>query len=297
MIFCNTESGLRKKQIQQKERTFSKREIVPLRKLCSGGKMNFKILTSKLLEEYTLAVRESPLEKLGNIKKINIPVDYFQFYKSVSSVYSSKIEGENIEFDSFFKHKFLEIKFKPDYTGRADDLYAAYDFIDNHPISLKNIQQAHSILTSNILPKSQQGLIRTNPMFVINSDDQIDYVAADPEIVKTEIEKLFHDIELLHNAELSPFGIFYYAAQIHLVFVKIHLFQDGNGRAARLLEKWFLISTIGQKAAAVQLEKNYYKNLKDYYLNIQKLGLEYEKLNYGKSLDFLLMTVNGIETE
>ena len=80
---------------------------------------------------------------------------------------------------------------------------------------------------------------------------------------------------------------FYYASMLHLVFVKIHPFQDGNGRTARLLEKWFLIEKIGQKAIAVQLEKNYYKHLKDYYANIRKLGLEYEVLDCGKSLDFL----------
>ena len=54
---------------------------------------------------------------------------------------------------------------------------------------------------------------------------------------------------------------------------------------------------IGQKATAIQLEKNYYMHLKDYYANIRKLGLEYEDLDYRKSLDFLLMTVNGIESE
>ena len=258
--------------------------------------MDFKIITSELLDQYIKALRESPLEKLDNIKKLDMPVDYFQFYKSVSSVYSSRIEGEDIEFDSFFKHKFLNVKFKPDYTRKADDLYAAYDFIDENKISLKNIQKAHSIITSNILPDSQQGLIRTNPMFVINSDDKIEYVAAEPTIVKQEIEKLFHDISLLETTELDSYEIFYYAALIHLVFVKIHPFQDGNGRTARLLEKWFLLQKIGQKAVAVQLEKIYYKNIKDYYQNIRKLGLDYHELDYGKSLDFLLMTINGIET-
>ena len=48
---------------------------------------------------------------MGQIKKAEIPVDHFQFYKSVSSVYSSKIEGEDIDFDSYFKHKFLKVKF------------------------------------------------------------------------------------------------------------------------------------------------------------------------------------------
>jgi Fic family protein len=257
--------------------------------------MELKILTSQLLKAFTGSVKESPLAKLENLKKVELQVDYFQFYKSVSSVYSSKIEGEDIDFDSYFKHKFLNIKFKPDYTGKADDLYTAYDFIDNHKLNLKNVQKAHAILTAKLLPKSQQGFIRTNPMFVINSDDKIEYAAASPEIVKAELEKLFDDIEELIKTELNPFEIFYYASFIHLVFVKIHPFQDGNGRTARLMEKWFLMEKIGQPAIAVQLEKNYYLKIKDYYLNLKKLGLEYEELDYSKSLDFLLMTISGID--
>jgi Fic family protein len=158
---------------------------------------------------------------------------------------------------------------------------------------LENVQKAHGLLSANLLPKSQQGLIRPNPMFVINSDDRIEYIAADPSIVKAETEKLFEDITLLFETELNDFEIFYYASFIHLVFLKIHHFQDGNGRTARLLEKWFLLEKIGQKATAVQLEKNYYSHLKDYYSNIRKIGLEYDSLDYSKSLDFLLMTVNS----
>ena len=256
--------------------------------------MDFKLLTSNLLEDYKRIVGESPLLQIDKVEKPEIPVDYFQFYKSVSSVYSSKIEGEDIDFDSYFKHKFLKVKFKADYTRKADDLYLAYNFIDNQKLNLENVLKAHSILSSKFLPKSQQGLIRTNPMFVINNDDKIEYVASSPDIVKQELDKLFYDIKLLMGKELNPFEIFYYASLIHLVFVKIHPFQDGNGRTARLIEKWFLIEKIGIKATSIQLEKNYYKNLIDYYANIKKLGLEYDYLDYNKSLDFLLMTVQGI---
>jgi Fic family protein len=257
--------------------------------------MKFQILISSLLGDYTKTVKESPLDKIDRIEKSEIPVDYFEFYKSISSVYSSKIEGEDIDFDSYFKYKFLNVKFKPDYTRKADDLYKAYDYIDSHKLTLKNVQRAHAILSSNLLLKSQQGLIRPNPMFVLNSDDMIEYVAVDPKIVQQELDKLFHDIDILQNSNLNSFEIFYYASLIHLTFVKIHPFQDGNGRTARLIEKWFLIEKIGDKATAVQLEKNYYKRLKEYYSNIKKLGLEYDNLDFSKSLDFLLMTVAGIE--
>jgi Fic family protein len=259
--------------------------------------MDFKILTDKLVNDYTRAVKESPFDKIDKIKKLEMPVDYFEFYKSVSSVYSSKIEGEDIDFDSYFKHKFLKVKFKPDYTRKADDLYKAYDFIENNKLTLGNVKEAHSILSNNLLPKSQQGLIRSNPMFVINNDDKIEYVAASPEIVISELNKLFHDIDILYKANLNPFEIFYYSSLLHLVFVKIHPFQDGNGRTARLMEKWFLIEKIGDKATAIQLEKNYYKYLNDYYSNIRKIGLEYDELDYSKCLDFLLMTVNGIDDQ
>jgi len=259
--------------------------------------MSFGILTAELLVEFSMKVNETPINKLNRIKKAELPVDYFQFYKSVSSVYSSKIEGEDIDFDSFFKHKFMNIQFKADYTKKADDLYAAYDFIDTNPLNLENVKKAHSILSSNLLPQSQQGKVRTNPMFVINSDDQIEYVTASPDCVNRELEKLFRDVETLQSNELNSFEVFYYASFIHLVFVKIHPFQDGNGRIARLIEKWFLLEKLGEKANAIQLEKNYYLNLKDYYNNIKKLGLEYEELSYKKSLDFLLMTVQSLNEE
>lgn len=258
--------------------------------------MTLEILFDTLLPNFKMQVDFLPLELLENLQKIDTPVNYFQFYNSVSSVYSSKIEGEKIDFDSFYKHKFLNVEYQPDYTKKPDDLFLTYEFIYKNRITLENLRKAHSILSSNLLPKSQQGFVRSNPMFVINSDDRIEYVAADAGKVSFELSKLFHDIEKLLTLNLDEYEIFYYGSLIHLVFVKIHPFQDGNGRTARLLEKWFLIEKLGDKATAIQLEKNYYLNVHSYYTNIKNLGIDYEVLDYSKSLNFLLMTVNSLKS-
>ena len=257
--------------------------------------MDFKIITGQLLEQFRASVDENFLKVLNSAPKLEIPVDYFQFYTSVSSVYSSKIEGEDIDFDSYFKYKFLNVKYKPDYTRRADDLYRAYEYVFNNRLNLENLMKAHAILSSNLLPGSQQGKIRTNLMFVMNEHNRIEYVAAEPKILIPEIEKLFDDINLLLDNDIDEKETFYFASYIHLTFVKIHPFQDGNGRAARLLEKWFLKEKIGERVVSVPLEQNYYRNIKLYYSNIKKLGVEYPDLDYTKALDFLMMTINSLK--
>jgi Fic family protein len=131
-------------------------------------------------------------------------------------------------------------------------------------------------------------------MFVISSDDKIDYVAAAPGKLEDELTKLFHDIDVLLTLNLSDPEVLYFAAYIHLLFVKIHPFQDGNGRSARLLEKWFLIKKLGEKATAIPLEKNYYLHLQDYYMNLKKIGLDYESLDFEKAIDFIRMTARGL---
>lgn len=150
-------------------------------------------------------------------------------------------------------------------------------------------------MPNNLLPKDQQGFIRNNPTFVLNNNDEIEYVASEPAIVKSELDKLFSDIEYLTQKELDSYEIFYFASLIHLVFVKIHPFQDGNGRTARLIEKWFLIEKLGREAINIPSEKHYYNNLKDYYNNIRKIGLEYDELNYDNCIDFLLMLPNSMK--
>jgi hypothetical protein len=46
---------------------------------------------------------------------------------------------------------------------------------------------------------------------------------------------------------------------------------------------------LGERAWFIASERHYYRNLNDYYRNLQRLGLEYEYLNYERCVPFLLM--------
>lgn len=251
--------------------------------------MKFKIISSALLAVYKTQMRPNAESIFHNLVDSALSADTFSFYTSVSAVFSSKIEGENIELDSYIKHKKLGIKFLADYTRKTDDLYAAYDFAQKHPLNPKNLSKAHQLITKNILAASQRGKVRTSNMFVITDDGRIEYVAVTPEFVKIELKKLYDDIKQLIINDLSFEETCFFAAMIHLVFLKIHPFDDGNGRTARLLEKWFLAEKLGYQAWFVQSEKYYYQQHRTYYHHIRRLGLEYPTLDYEQALPFLQM--------
>lgn len=151
------------------------------------------------------------------------------------------------------------------------------------------------LLTKNILQESQRGQLRTDNMFVITTDGKIEYVACLPGMVHVELDKLYADIALLLKAGLDFKEVFFFASLIHLVFVKIHPFYDGNGRTARLLEKWFLAEKLGAKAWFIQSEKHYYDLHNTYYKNIRLMGLEYEELDYTKAMAFLKMLSGSVK--
>lgn len=248
-----------------------------------------KIIPQILIEDYKKNFPKGLEVRFDTLHDAEISNDSFSFYTSVASVFSSKIEGEQIELDSYVKHKRFGIEFLPDYTKKIDDLYNAYSFAKINSLNKKNIAEAHKLLGKHIVARNQQGKHRVHPIFVTTDDGRIEYIAALPHQVDDEMKSFYEDVESLLKKELDFQEVFFYASLIHLVFVKIHPWNDGNGRTARLLEKWFLSEKLGQKAWFLQSEKNYYQNHQLYYTNLRKLGLEYESLDYSQALSFLEM--------
>jgi len=253
-------------------------------------KDKLKIVPVDLLEEYMQKINSSELsDKFGKLVDAEISNFEFSFYTSVSSVYSNKIEGDDIEIDSFIKHKKFGIEMMPEYTKKIDDLYNAYSFAKNNILNKYTIARAHKLLTTNLLITHQQGVIRDRNLYMLSPEGSIEYLAANLSEVKSETEKLCTDVQAILVEKLSIEEVFYYASMIHLVFVKIQPYFDGNGRTARLLEKWFLAQKLGAKAWLIQSEKNYHQQHEFYYSNLQDVGSEYPNLNYNKALPFLLM--------
>ncbi len=251
--------------------------------------MELKIIHNTLLERYLEVLPKGLQTAFDALTDAELSTPNFSFYTSVASVFSSKIEGENIELDSYIKHKRDGISFQPDYTKKIDDLYEAYVFAQNNKLTEENVKAVHKLLSKHIVATAWQGKYRHQNMYVASDEGRIEYVAALPQIVKQEMLYFFQDIKLLSKKSLTIEEVFFYAAMIHLVFVKIHPWNDGNGRSARLIEKWFLAEQLGSNAWFIQSEKMYYQQHQNYYQNLRALGLEYPELNYENALPFILM--------
>jgi Fic family protein len=185
---------------------------------------------------------------------------------AASAVYSARIEGSRVDFNAFMRSKEHSGG-----TGGSDlewveALERAYEFARSRVPSRENVMQAHAILTehSPTLTDAEKGAFRTGAM-VVTSGGIIEYMAVEGKHVEAEMDGFFDALQALRRRDLGVEASFYHAALLHLVLAKIHPLGDGNGRIARLLEKWFLAEQRGTKAWKVPTEEFYWKNQQRYY--------------------------------
>jgi len=254
--------------------------------------LQLKILRQDLFYEYKNQLNIDIESAFASIKEKPQTVEDFKFYLANSAVHSSNIEGNTISFDTYLKASEFNLHLKTKEIKEIEDLIAAYQYARENELTLEDILKAHEILTTSILVKKERGKIRKVKVGV-RSDGRLIYFAVEPEFVKQELVKLFADISILLKTKLTTTEVFYYAALIHLVFVNIHPFVDGNGRATRLIEKWFLAKKLGDNSWFITSEKNYWDNRQTYYKNLQ-LGVNYYEVKYEMSIPFLSMLPNSL---
>jgi Fic family protein len=230
------------------------------------------------------AKQESPSDMGGSGR---IPT--LVFSTDVASVNSSQIEGNSIDVNFFINSKMRGALAKPKKREfrEIEDLIAAYTFAQKHELNEKNFLRVHTMLSKGFLISSKRGVYRNHGM-MIQSVGGIEYVALEAEFLPQTMVAFWDDMAVLLRPSLSPTEAFYHAALLHLVFVHIHPFSDGNGRSVRLLEKWFLAQHLGKRAWYVPSEAHYMDNRKEYYINIKR-GVNYYELDYTGCVPFLAM--------
>jgi Fic family protein len=216
------------------------------------------------------------------------PIEDLNYQTQASAVYSSNIEGNTIDLNSFMNYKQFQKKSKPQKEVREiEDLISAYRFGQETMLSEKELLKAHKILSKQFVITGLRGKYRVDKVGVFGESGLV-YLAVEAEYVAEVMQSIFKEILTLLTTSLSLEEVFYFASLIHLRFVHIHPFADGNGRAARLLEKWFLAQKLGKLFWNLPSEKYYKDHQADYYNNIN-LGVNFYELDYGKCLPFLMM--------
>ena len=84
-----------------------------------------KIITNGYFKQWKSMLDIDIQKAFQAIEQIKLDPHSFTFYTSVSVMSSSRIEGEQLEVDSYVKHKLLNIEYLPELTQKPNDLYQA----------------------------------------------------------------------------------------------------------------------------------------------------------------------------
>ena len=126
-----------------------------------------KFITSKYFDKY---IEKQPITLLKHFNKINSigqTKDNFNFYFSNSAVYSSMIEGNIIDFDSYLKYSYSGMNNKGKSFKEIEDLKTAYSFAKVHKLNFTNFLKCHQLLSNTIVEdKKYKGSIRDKDVYV-----------------------------------------------------------------------------------------------------------------------------------
>jgi Fic family protein len=252
-----------------------------------------KIIDKRYFEQYQLLIGNE-LKTLVERFDFAGKSDDLVYQTQASAVYSSNIEGNTIDLNSFMNYKLLRSKLKPQKELKEiEDLISAYSFAQQNTLNEKNLLKAHQILSKQFLIRGLRGKYRNDKVGVFGHSGLV-YLAIEAEYTVEAVGSLFEEISSLLTANLSLEETFYFASLIHLRLAHIHPFADGNGRAARLLEKWFLAQKLNRQFWTMPSEKYYKEHQQEYYDHIN-LGVNYYELDYAKCLPFLMMLPNCLK--
>lgn len=170
------------------------------------------------LEDFVLDHIEETTEEFNKyLKKLFVYGKYSALMMWIDSMYREARASEKIE------------------TGKDQVLMIGESFkFESLDLDEKRLHQLHKMIMFDNPKEFPTGQYREKEVKVIgikNGKPDIAYIAPAPEIVKPMMDEFLSIYQNPINEQLD--NMFIKASLIHLLFVKIHPYMDGNGRTAR----------------------------------------------------------------
>ena len=121
----------------------------------------------------------------------------FDYLTKSSAVFSSNIEGNSIDLNSYMNYELNKDKFK---VGKEieeiEDLIEAYEFAQINSLNEKNLLTSHKIFSETLLIKSKRGNYRIEQVGMFGKS-RLSYLAVEPELVEKEMESKHPNLAVL----------------------------------------------------------------------------------------------------
>lgn len=230
---------------------------------------------------------------LANIKRVNflvtelnnrrfphvVLVEFERLAREISTYASTSIEGNPLPLTEVKK----VLKSTPDQARKSEQEVLNYNQVleelnkliaaPKSIFDLNLILKIHKTVVTTLIPSSQIGKLRTDPVFVNDPRTrQSVYLPPDAQDVPQLIEELVTFVNI-SRGKIDPLIL---AGIFHKQFVIIHPFMDGNGRTARLTTK-VLLADMGLNTFNLFSFENYYnQNVTRYFQTVGEYGNYYE---------------------
>jgi Fic family protein len=170
----------------------------------------------------------------------------------------------------------------------VENYYKAIQFVDElakqkHPITKQELLKLHKVVIDGLVDDEKVGAFRPGDVYVLDDlgdgREMLRFKAPPSNEVEGLIDEL---LEWIKNSKEQSIHPIIKAAILHLEFVTIHPFTDGNGRVSRLLTQLLLYREDWDFRRILVLEEYYNRDRMSYY-NAEHNVQGY---NFDREMDF-----------
>lgn len=208
------------------------------------------------------------------------------------AVLSSKIEGTQATLDEVLQHEAsLEVDAEKsqdiqEIVNYRTALQQSADYLNNTPISLYLLRQAHSTLLDSVKGKDKTpGEFRKDQNWIGKygcNIEQASFVPPSPLVLQEYLEKWS---DYVQGNDIDPLV---QLAVVHAQFELLHPFKDGNGRIGRLLIPLFLYQKKILASPMFYLSSYLEANRDEYYARLSAISQQHD---WNGWIEFLLKAI------